>query len=49
VSRSVDDLKASIEDFIETLNRDLKPFRWTETANDILASIERFCLAQTRR
>jgi hypothetical protein len=22
---------------------DLKPFRWTKSADDILASIERFC------
>jgi hypothetical protein len=24
--------------------RDPKPFRWTKTADDILASIQRFCL-----
>lgn len=48
VFRSVDDLKAAIEGFIEKHNRDPKPFRWTKSADDILASIERFCLAQNK-
>jgi transposase len=44
VYRSVDDLKADITSFIEKHNADPKPFRWTKSADDILASIERFCV-----
>lgn len=44
VYRSVDQLNADIENFIATHNADPKPFRWTKSADDILASIERFCL-----
>jgi transposase len=44
VYRSVDQLKADIENFIAMHNADPKPFRWTKSADDILASIERFCL-----
>ena len=29
--------------YIDARNADPKPFRWTKTADDILASIERFC------
>ena len=42
--RSIDALQAAIADFIERHNADPKPFRWTKSADDILASIERFCL-----
>ena len=41
--RSTAELEAAIERYIETHNRDPKPFRWTKSADDILASIERFC------
>lgn len=44
VHRSVADLTADIEAFIAHHNRDPKPFRWTKSADDILASIERFCV-----
>ncbi len=44
VHRSIDALQAAIADFIERHNADPKPFRWTKSADDILASIERFCL-----
>ncbi|MEN8377109.1 MAG: IS630 family transposase [Gemmatimonadota bacterium] len=44
VHRSVADLQAAIEAFIEQHNADPKPFRWAKSADDILASIERFCL-----
>jgi transposase len=44
VYRSVDQLHADIEAFIAANNADPKPFRWTKSADDILASIERFCL-----
>jgi hypothetical protein len=37
-------LKATITTFIERHNADPKPFRWTKSADDILASIERFCV-----
>jgi transposase len=47
VYRSVADLKADIEAFIDRHNADPKPFRWTKSADDILASIERFCLYNT--
>ena len=44
VFRSVADLESAIKTYIEATNADPKPFRWTKTANDILASIQRFCL-----
>jgi transposase len=44
IYHSVDQLKADIETFIVANNADPKPFRWTKSADDILASIERFCL-----
>ena len=43
VYRSVAALRADIASFIERHNADPKPFRWTKSADDILASIERFC------
>ena len=47
VHRSVADLQAAIKAFIEQHNDDPKPFRWTKSADDILTSIERFCLRNT--
>ena len=47
VHHSVADLQAAIEAFIEQHNADPTPFRWTKSADDILASIERFCLRNT--
>ncbi len=44
VFRSVAELEAAITAYIDANNRDPKPFRWTKTADDILASIQRFCL-----
>jgi transposase len=41
---SVADLEQAINTYIEVTNDDPKPFRWTKTANEILASIKRFCL-----
>ena len=38
------ELTADIEIFIATHNAEPKPFRWTKSADDILASIERFCV-----
>jgi hypothetical protein len=39
----VKDLIKSIEAFIDRQNADPKPLRWIKSADDILASIERFC------
>jgi transposase len=41
--RSVKELIAAIEAFINQHNANPKPLRWTKSADDILASIERFC------
>ena len=41
--RSTKELEAAIAAYIAARNADPKPFRWTKTADDILASIERFC------
>jgi transposase len=43
IHRSVAELHAAIAAFIDKHNADPKPFRWTKSADDILASIERFC------
>jgi transposase len=44
VFRSVTELEQAVKAYIEANNTDPKPFRWTKTADDILASIKRFCL-----
>ena len=41
--RSTAELEAAIERYIEAHNRNPKPFRWTKSADDILAAVERFC------
>jgi hypothetical protein len=41
--RSVAELEATITTYIKIRNAAPKPFRWTKSADDILASIERFC------
>ena len=41
--RSTAELEAAIAAFVAARNADPKPFRWTKSADDILASIERFC------
>ena len=41
--RSTKELEAAIAAYIANRNADPRPFRWTKTADDILASIERFC------
>ena len=43
IHRSVEALRETIMAFIERHNADPKPFRWTKSADNILASIERFC------
>jgi transposase len=47
VHRSVADLRAAIQDFLDQHNAEPKPFRWTKSADDIPASIERFCTYNT--
>lgn len=42
--RSTRQLEQAIRHYIEVNNDDPKPFIWSKTADDILASIERFCL-----
>lgn len=40
--RSVQELEAAIQEFIAAHNQQPKPFRWTKSADQILASIARF-------
>jgi transposase len=44
VHRAVAELQADITAFIAQHNAEPKPFRWTKSADQILASIERFCV-----
>ena len=44
VHRSTKELEAAIEHYIASVNAAPRPFRWTKSANDILATIKRFCL-----
>ncbi len=44
VQRSTAQLEADIRAFIDAHNANPKPFRWTKSADDILAAIQRFCL-----
>ncbi len=48
VHRSTQDLEAAILGYIETVYADPKPFRWTKSADDILATIQRFCLSNLK-
>ena len=48
VHRSTKDLEAAILGYIDAVNADPKPFRWAKSADDILASIKRFCLANIK-
>ena len=47
VHRTTAELEAAINTYIKIRNADPKPFRWTKSADDILASIERFCRKQS--
>lgn len=42
--RSTLQLEQAIRSYLTTYNADPKPFAWAKSADDILASIERFCL-----
>ena len=41
---SAADLEHDIHAFIDAANAEPKPFRWVKSADDILASVKRFCL-----
>jgi transposase len=41
--RSVEELEAAVLAYVEGHNTEPRPFRWTKTADDILASVGRFC------
>jgi hypothetical protein len=43
VHTSVRQLEADIRTFIDLHNKNPKPFKWTKSADQILASVERFC------
>jgi transposase len=43
VHRSVAQLEADIRAFIERHNDNPKPFKWTKSADEILAAVKRFC------
>jgi transposase len=45
VHRSTQELEAAIRTYIDAVNANPKPFRWTKSADDILSAIRRFCLA----
>ena len=42
--RSTQELEQAIRDHIDTVNANPRPFRWSKSAADILATIKRFCL-----
>ncbi|MDR3415222.1 MAG: IS630 family transposase, partial [Acidobacteriaceae bacterium] len=41
--RSTLALETAIRHYLETYNKNPRPFAWTKSADDILASIKRFC------
>ena len=43
VHRSTAELEQAIYDFIDHHNGDPKPFVWTKSADQIIASVARFC------
>ncbi len=44
VHRSVAELERDIHASIDATNAEPKPFRWSKSADDVLASVRRFCL-----
>ena len=42
--RSTRQLEQAIKKYLEINNANPKPFQWVKSADDILASVERFCL-----
>jgi transposase len=47
VHRSVEELEAALNAFLDQHNADPRPFKWIKSADDILAAIERFCTYNT--
>ena len=45
VHRSTVELEEAIKRYIDHVNQSPRPLRWTKSADDILASIKRFCMA----
>ena len=43
VHRSTQELEKVLRNYLETYNREPKPFVWTKTADEILANVARFC------
>lgn len=48
VHRSTAQLEADIRNFIDRHNDNPKPFKWTKSADEILASVRRFCQKSDR-
>ena len=44
VHRSTKELEQAVVDYLDIVNQHPKPFRWTKSADEILAAIQRFCL-----
>ena len=42
--RSTQELEKAVRRYIDSVNANPRPFRWTMSADDILATIKRFCL-----
>jgi hypothetical protein len=38
------ELETAIRAYLDAVNADPKPFRWTKSADDVLAAVNRFCL-----
>ncbi len=47
IFRSLNELEAAIREYIDVHNQDPKPFVWTRTADEILASMARFAQRNT--
>ena len=45
VHTSVKDLEADIQAFIGQHNQKPKPYKWTKSADEILAAVKRFCVS----
>jgi hypothetical protein len=43
IHRSARDLETAIDRYVQLYNAEPRPFRWTKTADEILASVARFC------
>ena len=49
VHRSTEDLETAIRAYLDAVNADPKPFRWTKSADDILAASHKAILSQDPR